>query len=52
MNVHYNGVKGLPEFPVFGMRFVMQRWQINIYIKDYQEKLIQIEKAGAIERSL
>ena len=44
VNVHYNGVKGLPEFPVFGMRFVMQRWQINIYIKDYQEKLIQIEK--------
>ena len=44
VNVHYNGVKGLPEFPVFGMRFVMPTLQINIYIKDYQEKLIQIEK--------
>ena len=23
VDVHYNGVKGLPEFPVFGMRFIM-----------------------------
>ena len=23
VDVHYNGVQGLPEFPVFGMRFIM-----------------------------
>ena len=25
VDVHYNGVQGLPEFPVFGMRFIMPR---------------------------
>ena len=49
MNVHYNGVKGLPEFPVFGMRFVMPTLADKYLYKGLSGETYPDRKAGAIE---
>ena len=52
VDVHYNGVQGLPEFPVFGMRFIMPTWQTNIYIRDCLGKHILIERQEPKKESM
>ena len=49
VNVHYNGVKGLPEFPVFGMRFVMPTLADKYLYKGLSGETYPDRKAGAIE---
>ena len=49
MNVHYNGVKGLPEFPVFGMRFVMPTLADKYLYKGLSGETYPDRQAGAIE---
>ena len=40
MNVQYHGGKGLPELPVFGMRFVMPTKADGYVYEGYQGRLI------------
>ena len=49
VNVHYNGVKGLPEFPVFGMRFVMPTLADKYLYKGLSGETYPDRKAGAID---
>lgn len=49
VNVHYNGVKGLPEFPVFGMRFIMPTLADKYLYKGLSGETYPDRKAGAKE---
>ena len=44
VDVHYNGVQGLPEFPVFGMRFIMPTLADKYLYKGLSGKHILTEK--------
>lgn len=47
MDVHYNGVKGLPELPVFGMRFIMPTLADKYIYKGLSGETYPDRKAGA-----
>ena len=49
MDVHYNGVQGLPEFPVFGMRFIMPTLADKYLYKGLSGETYPDRKAGAKE---
>ena len=49
VDVHYNGVKGLPEFPVFGMRFIMPTLADKYLYKGLSGETYPDRKAGAKE---
>ena len=49
VNVHYNGVQGLPEFPVFGMRFIMPTLADKYLYKGLSGETYPDRKAGAKE---
>lgn len=47
VDVHYNGVKGLPEIPVFGMRFIMPTLADKYIYKGLSGETYPDRKAGA-----
>ena len=47
VDVHYNGVKGLPELPVFGMRFIMPTLADKYIYKGLSGETYPDRKAGA-----
>ena len=47
VSVHYYGVKGLPEFPVFGMRFIMPTLADKYVYKGLSGETYPDRKAGA-----
>ena len=47
VDVHYNGVQGLPEFPVFGMRFIMPTLADKYLYKGLSGETYPDRKAGA-----
>ena len=49
VDVHYNGVQGLPEFPVFGMRFIMPTLADKYLYKGLSGETYPDRKAGAKE---
>ena len=49
VDVHYNGVQGLPEFPVFGMRFIMPTLADKYLYKGLSGETYPDRKAGAQE---
>lgn len=46
MDVDYTGVKGLPELPVFGMRFIMPTLADKYMYKGLSGKPIRTERQG------
>lgn len=49
VDVHYTGVKGLPELPVFGMRFIMPTLADKYMYQGLSGETYPDRKAGAIE---
>ena len=49
VDVHYNGVQGLPEFPVFGMRFIMPTLADKYLYNGLSGETYPDRKAGAQE---
>ena len=49
VDVHYHGVQGLPEFPVFGMRFIMPTLADKYLYKGLSGETYPDRKAGAKE---
>ena len=47
VDVHYNGAKGLPELPVFGMRFIMPTLADKYIYKGLSGETYPDRKAGA-----
>ena len=47
VDAHYNGVKGLPELPVFGMRFIMPTLADKYIYKGLSGETYPDRKAGA-----
>ena len=47
VDVHYNGVKALPELPVFGMRFIMPTLADKYIYKGLSGETYPDRKAGA-----
>ena len=47
VDAHYNGVKGLPELPVFGMRFIMPTLADKYIYKGLSGETDPDRKAGA-----
>ena len=47
VDVHYNGKTGLPEFPVFGMRFIMPTLADKYIYKGLSGETYPDRKAGA-----
>ena len=48
VDVHYNGAKGLPELPVFGMRFIMPTLADKYIYKGLSGETYPDRKAGGI----
>lgn len=49
VNVHYSGVKGLPQLPVFGLRFVMPTLADKYVYKGLSGETYPDRKAGAVK---
>lgn len=49
VDVHYRGAKGLPELPVFGMRFIMPTLADKYLYKGLSGETYPDRKAGALE---